>query len=342
VLAPLQAASSDDAGAWKLPNGAEYYAWALRRHTTTELPADRIHELGLAEVARIGQEMRAILRREGIAAESLPKALASLRRQERFRYSDTDAGREEILADYRAIIDDARERLPALVGRLPEAGVEAQRVPEFMEQGAPLAYYDPPPFDGSKPGIFFVNLRNVREHVRYRMRTLAHHETLPGHHLQISLAMQQEELPFFRRVLPFTAFTEGWALYAERLAGEQGFLGMLVDEMFRAVRLVVDTGIHARRWTRERAIDYMVEHTGKPRSEVVAEVDRYVVLPGQACAYKVGELEILRLREEARGELGDAFDLREFHDVVLGHGAVPLEILERIVRSWIEAKTSSA
>jgi uncharacterized protein (DUF885 family) len=214
-----------------------------------------------------------------------------------------------------------------------------------MQGGAPVAYYSPPSFDGSRPGIFYVNLRNPAENPKWRLRTLAHHEATPGHHLQISLAQEIEGLPFFRRILPFTAYAEGWALYAERLAGEHGLLptpldhlGALVDEMFRAVRLVVDTGIHAKRWSRERAIGYLESHTGKPISEVVAEVDRYIVMPGQALAYKIGQLEILAYRDRARRELGDAFDLRGFHDLLLGGGGMPLELLERKVDEWISEK----
>jgi uncharacterized protein (DUF885 family) len=221
-----------------------------------------------------------------------------------------------------------------------------ERVPAFKEAGAPGAYYRPPALDGSRPGIFFANLRNVEEVPRFGMRTLAFHEAIPGHHLQIALALELEGIPFFRRVIPFTAFTEGWALYAERLAAEEGFhptpydhLGQLVAEVFRAVRLVVDTGIHAKRWTRNVAIDYMVRNTGMPETDVVAEVERYIVNPGQACAYKVGQLKILELRDRARAVLGERFDYREFHDVVLGNGALPLTILEQQVERWLQQKS---
>jgi uncharacterized protein (DUF885 family) len=218
-------------------------------------------------------------------------------------------------------------------------------VPAFREKGAAGAYYWPPPFDGSKPGTFFVNLRSVADVRRFAMRTLAFHEAIPGHHLQIALSFEMQGVPFFRRVIPFTAFSEGWALYAERLAAEQGFhptpldhVGQLQAELFRAARLVVDTGLHAKRWTREQAIEWMARNTGLPESDVVAEVERYIVDPGQACGYKIGQLEILRLRERARGALGPAFDLREFHDVVLGGGSLPMLLLERVVEEWIESK----
>jgi uncharacterized protein (DUF885 family) len=338
-LAPRATA---EVGAWKHPDGALYYGWALRYHTTTNKSADEIHELGLREVERIHGELRAILAAEGIEATDLGATLRALQRDERFLYPDTDEARAQVLADYQAILDDAAPRLPALFGRLPKAPVRVERVPPFKEKGAPGAYYMPPPLDGSKPGIFYANLRSIREVPKLGMRTLAYHEAIPGHHLQIAIAQELPDVPIFRRVVPFTAFVEGWALYAERLALEQGFhptpydrVGALVAEVFRAARLVVDTGIHAKRWTREQAIDYMLANTGMPETDVVAEVERYVVSPGQACAYKIGQLTILDLRERARAKLGSRFDLRAFHDVVLGSGALPLELLERVVDDWI-------
>ena len=341
-IAEHQENAGDDVGAWRLPDGDAYYAWQVRRHTTTDLTPDEIHELGLLEVARVEKEMHAILAEHGVEYENLAEVLRELASAPRFQYPDDDAGREAMLADYQAIVDEVAAKLPELVGRLPLAPVRVERVPEFMEAGSPVASYSPPPFDGSRPGIFYVNLRNVAENPKWRMRTLAHHEAIPGHHLQISLAQELDGLPFFRRVLPFTAYAEGWALYAERLAGEQGLLptpldrlGEMVDEMFRAVRLVVDTGIHARHWSRQRAIGYLESHTGKPISEVVAEVDRYIVMPGQALAYKIGQLEILGYRDRAQRELGDEFDLREFHDMLLGGGGLPLALLERKVDEWI-------
>ncbi len=227
--------------------------------------------------------------------------------------------------------------------------MRVERVPAFKEAGAPGAYYMPPPLDGSKPGIFYANLRSVREIAKFGMRTLAYHEAIPGHHLQIAIAQELPGLPIFRRVVPFTAYVEGWALYAERLALENGFhptpfdrLGALVAEDFRAVRLVVDTGIHAQRWTREQAIVYMLQNTGMPETDVVAEVERYIVSPGQACAYKIGQLAILSLRERARQALGPRFDPRAFHDAVLGQGALPLELLETKVDAWIAAQTAAS
>jgi uncharacterized protein (DUF885 family) len=344
-LAELAVDAPPPYGVWRLPNGAAYYAWLLRLHTTTALTADEIHELGEREVARLHGEIRALLEAQGIPAGDLAAALRRVASDPSLRPAAAPEDREAVLRDFQAIVDLASARLPALFGRLPRAAVKVEAVPEFMQEGAPGAYYDPPPFDGSRPGVFFVNLRNPDEIAWFRRRTLAYHETVPGHHLQIALAMEIEGLPFFRRILPFTAFSEGWALYAERLADEQGFhptvwdrLGMLNDQVFRAARLVVDTGLHAQRWSRDRAIAYLEETTGKPHTEVVAEVDRYLVNPGQACAYAVGQLRILRLREIAKTSLGERFDLREFHDELLRHGAMPFELLEPRVGAWIDAR----
>jgi len=282
------------------------------------------------------------------AVLDLAGTLRALNADERFLYPDTDAGRAQVLADYQAILDETAPRLPELFGRLPKAPVRVERVPTFKEAGAPGAYYMPPPLDGSKPGIFYANLRSVRDIAKFGMRTLAYHEAIPGHHLQIAIAQELPGLPIFRRVIPFTAYVEGWALYAERLALENHFhptafdrLGALIAENFRAVRLVVDTGIHAQRWTREQAIEYMLANTGMPETDVVAEVERYIVSPGQACAYKTGQLAILSLRERAREALGPRFDPRAFHDVVLGQGALPLELLETKVDEWIAAASGA-
>lgn len=347
LVAGLEPGASDDAGVWKLPDGDAYYRWALRFHTTTSLAPGEVHAIGLAEVARIEALVRGTLAEAGVrvadpAQFDVGAALRALASDPRASYEDSDAGREAILRDYRAILLDARTRLPALFGRLPGADVVVERVPAFKESGSAGAYYNPPAFDGSRPGVFYANLRAPREVSRFGMRTLTYHEALPGHHLQIALSFDTKDIPFFRRVIPFTAFVEGWALYAERLASEQGFhstpldrVGQLQAELFRAARLVVDTGIHSEHWTREDAIAWMLRHTGMGETEVTAEVERYVVMPGQACAYKIGQMELLRLRERARERLGARFDLRAFHDEVLANGALPLEILEPVVDAWI-------
>ena len=335
---------SENYGVWSLPDGEDYYNHQLKGFTTTDMTADEIHRVGVAEVARIEAEMNAILRAEGYVNGSVADRMLALNEEERFLYPNTDEGREQILVDYKTLIDEIMAEMPNYVGRLPVAEIEVRRVPEFKEETSPGAYYQGPALDGSRPGVFFVNLRDLKELPRYSMRTLAYHEGVPGHHFQTALQTELSGVPQFRKLLGFSAFSEGWALYCERLAWEIGFqddpydnLGRLKDEMMRAVRLVVDTGIHSKRWSRERAINYMLSKTGMVESDVVAEIERYFVLPGQATAYKVGMIKILELRERAKEKLGERFDIRQFHDVVLGNGDVPLAILEREVDAWIEA-----
>lgn len=341
----LEPIATTDDGAWKLPDGAAFYAYRLRSMTTTDLSAEQIHEIGLREVARLQEEMRAILKAEGYPAKDLAATMKRLSEEERFRYPDSDEGRQQILADYQALVDEIDAGLTPLFDVRPKVGVQVQRVPEFREKNAPAAYYQPPPFDRSKPGTFYANLRDVKETRKFDMRTLTYHEAIPGHHFQIGIAQELEGVPFFRRVIPFSAYSEGWGLYAERLAAEHGFqdnpydrLGYLTAQLFRAVRLVVDTGIHSQRWTREQAIDYMLTNTGMPEGEVVAEIERYIVWPGQACAYMVGMLKILDLRQKAQEQLGESFDIKEFHNVVLTNGSMPLSLLERVVNQWIASK----
>jgi uncharacterized protein (DUF885 family) len=342
----LERIATTEDGVWKLPDGEAFYDYNLRQYTTTDLTAGEIHELGLREVARIEAEMRAILVAEGHrVGEDVGVTLAEVLRDARFQWPDSDEGRAAILAEYQRIVDEIDAGLAPLFSVRPAAGVRVERIPQFKEQTSPLAYYSRPALDGSRPGVFYANLRDVNEHARPRMRTLAYHEAIPGHHFQIAVAQELRGVPFFRKVVPFTAYTEGWALYAEQVAAEHGFqndsydrLGYLSDQMMRACRLVVDTGIHRKRWTREQAIDYMRAKTGMPEQEATAEIERYIVMPGQATAYMVGRLKILELRERARQRLGERFDLREFHDVVLKNGAVPLTILERIVDDWIASR----
>jgi uncharacterized protein (DUF885 family) len=337
-----EAIATTDDGVWKFPDGEAFYAHQLRHYTTTDMTADEIHELGLAEVDRLQAEMKAILKAEGYNAGDLAATMNALNADERFLYPDSDAGRAQIIEDYKRIIAEIDAGLAPMFDVRPRAAVDVERVPEFKQETSPGAYYEAAPFDGSKPGVFFVNLRNVREIPKFGMRTLAYHEAIPGHHFQIGIAQELQGVPFFRRIVPFTAFVEGWALYAEKVAAESGFeddpydrLGYLTGQLFRAARLVVDTGIHAKRWTREEALTYMLETTGMPETDVVAEIERYIVDPGQACAYKVGQLKILELRQRAMTALGEDFDVRGFHNVLLTNGAVPLAILERLVDNWI-------
>ena len=343
----LQAKATQNQGAWSLPDGDAYYAWCVRSHTTTDMTPEQVHELGLAEVARISAEMDAILREQGLTEGSIGERVQQLARQPEQMYPNTPEGKTAMIAQYQAILDDVNAKLGDAFNRRPKLGVEVRPVPAFSEKTAPGAYYQSGAFDGSRPGVFYANLRDPGETPKFAMRTLAYHEGIPGHHFQITIAQELQGVPFFRRVLPFTAYSEGWALYAERLAWELGFekdpldnLGRLRDEMMRAVRLVVDSGIHYKRWTREQAIAYMLENTGMGEGDVTAEIERYFVNPGQALAYKAGMLKILALREKARKELGDRFTLAAFHDQVLSHGALPLSLLERVIDDWI-AKTKA-
>lgn len=338
-LAPK--ADSND-GVWRLPEGEAFYRQAIRQHTTTDMSAEEIHRIGLAEVERIGREMDAILRAEGLTEGSIGERVQQLSERPDQLYPDTDEGREQILADYQAIIDEIDPAMDEYFNLRPKTGVEVRRVPEFSEETSAGAYYQRPSLDGQRPGVFFANLRDVSEVPKFSMRTLAYHESIPGHHFQIAITQELEGIPMFRRLLPFTAYSEGWALYTEQLAWEIGFqddpldnLGRLQAEMFRAVRLVVDTGMHHKRWSREQAIDYMLEYTGMGEKDVTAEIERYLVMPGQALSYKVGMMKILALRERAQRALGEDFSLPEFHDQVLRNGALPLTLLEQVVDEWI-------
>ncbi len=336
--------TTTDDGVWKLPDGDAFYAYALRKSTTTTLKPDEVHELGLREVARIEGEMRALLDGNGFAGRPIAEAMEALQKDPRFQFPNDDQGRTAALAEYTRLINDAIERCRLLFATLPKARVEVQRVPVFKEATAPGAYYNGASMDGTRPGVFYANLRDLSEIPKWSMPTLAYHEGVPGHHWQIATAQELKGVPQFRKLIPFTAYQEGWALYAEWLAKEAGWyegnpfgdLGRLQAELFRAVRLVVDTGIHAKRWTREQAIAYMRDKTSMGEKEVTAEIERYIVNPGQACAYKVGMLKIQELRKRAQTELGTKFDQRQFHDVVLTNGALPLEILEEQVNAYIQ------
>jgi uncharacterized protein (DUF885 family) len=332
----LQAKATANNGAWSLPDGERFYAWCVKNHTTTDFSADQLHETGLAEVARIEAQMEAILEEQGIGGGgTIGSRLTRLSQEPRFHYPDSDEGRAKILADYQRLIDEISKGLDTAFDLRPAVGVKVERVPVFKEKGSAGAYYQSAPLDHSRPGVFYANLREVGSIYTWAMPTLTYHEAVPGHHFQIGIAQDIKGVPTFRRLSLFTAYAEGWALYAERLAWELGFekdpfsnLGRLQDEMLRAVRLVVDTGMHQKRWTREQAIQYMLDKTGQPETDVVAEVERYLVDPGQALAYKAGMLKILELREKMKQARGDAFDLRQFHNLVLGGGPMPLPVLE--------------
>ena len=338
----LRKISNNDAGAWKLPAGDEFYAFLLKKYTNTDLSASQIHELGIEETARIQQEMMVVMKKMGYECSVFKDCIAQVASESSFYYSDDDSGRAEILDQYQLILNDAKLVIADLFDLKPASNLEIKRVLQFKEKTAPMAYYSSPPRDGSRGGIFFVNLHSIKVHPKYGMRTLAYHEGIPGHHLQRGIQSELNDIPLFRTIISFTSYIEGWALYAERLAWEAGLhdnlasnLGRLQAELFRSVRLAVDTGIHYKRWTREQAIAYMLDNTGMNEEDIIPEVERYIVIPGQATAYKMGMMKILALRDKAKRELNDNFDLKAFHTAVLKAGALPLSILEKQVDAYI-------
>ncbi|MBM3143376.1 MAG: DUF885 domain-containing protein [Chloroflexi bacterium] len=345
----LESRAAENHGVWNLPDGDAYYTQCLRTATTTDLTPEQVHEIGLQEVARIEREMSAILEGLGYKGVHPTRQLAAFGEDERFLYPNTDEGRADCLAEYQRILAEMDHTLPEVFDVRPKAGLEVQRVPEFREKAMAGAYYQPSDLGGKRPGVFFANLRDMKETQKFGMKTLAYHEGIPGHHFQIAIAMELKGVPFFRRLIPFFAYVEGWAMYAENLAREMGVyrddpyseLGFLDSILFRAVRLVVDTGIHYKRWTREQAIEYMEQHTGQPHETVVSEIERYFVMPGQACSYKIGEIKILELRARAQKEMGEDFDIRQFHNVILKNGGMPLTILEKVIVGYIGSGKSS-
>lgn len=352
----LAKSATDEDGAWKFPQGAACYDASLADQTTTSLTAAEIHEIGLQEVARLHGEMRAILPRVNFpgdpsagSGQALQAFFKFLREDPRFYLPDTPEGRKQYLAKASAVIDDMRGRLDALFITKPRAGLEVRATEAFREKTAAKAFYERGTPDGSRPGVYYSTLYNMREMPTYQIDAIAYHEGIPGHHMQIAIAQELQDIPRFRRTGHYGAYIEGWGLYCELLPKELGLyqdpysdFGRLAMELWRAVRLVVDTGIHAKRWTRQQAIDYFVANTPQSVDEVVREVERYIVSPGQATTYKIGMIRILELREEAKRQLGPKFDLREFHDVVLRDGAVPLDVLAENVRAWVESKAGEA
>lgn len=345
AVAELRRRAVHDAGVWRLPDGADYYAGALRAATTTNITPDEVHRLGLEQVAEIEARLDPILRAQGLTRGTPGARLAQLNKDPAQLFPNTDAGRTALIAHLNRQIEAIYARLPQAFATLPKASVEARRVPPLIQAGAPGGYYDSAPLDGSRPAIYYINLRDTFDRPKFGLATLTYHEAVPGHHLQVSLAQESEEIPLIRRLGGYSAYSEGWALYSEQLADEMGMYegdplgraGMLQSFLFRATRLVVDSGIHAKRWSRERATDYFVDTTGIARGRSQGEIDRYTVWPGQATSYKVGHITWARLREEAKAKLGPRFDLKDFHQVLL-QGAVPLTILERLVEARITAR----
>ena len=333
--------ATDDNGVWKLPLGDAYYRYTLRSHTTTTLDAEAIHQMGLAEVARIHDALYAII--ETVDFDGDLKAFFELMRtSDRFLLPNTAEGREEYLRQSQIAIDRIEANTDRYFLTQPKAQLVLKRVEPFREASGSIAFYQPASLDGSRPGIYYTNLYRMNERPTFNIETIAYHEAIPGHHMQVSIAQELAGVPMFRRLAEYTAFDEGWALYAERLGKEMGGFedpyadfGRLTQELWRACRLVVDTGIHAKRWTRQQTIDYHLANTPNPIGEIVKETERYIVLPGQATSYKVGMERILELREHARRTLGDRFDIREFHDAILTSGSVPLDIMAENVNGWI-------
>ena len=343
-----QVIASGDMGVWSLPNGEAFYKNRIYHHTTLNLTADEIHAIGLEEVARIHDEMRYIknlLRFNG----TLQEFFEFIRDDSNNYYEDSDSGREQFLADARAQVEDIYRIVGSYFNELPDADLEVRRVEPWRENSTSIAFYNRPSEDGSRPGIYYANLADMTSVQKYVFSAITYHESVPGHHFQIALAQELDAIPKFRKYSGYGAFTEGWALYAEQLAKEMGFyvdpyhnFGRLQNELWRSVRLVLDTGIHAKKWSRQQSIDYFRKNTPLSEGDIVTEVERFFVNPGQALGYKIGMLKILELRDRAREELGDDFDIREFHDSVIGAGSLPLIILERQVDQYISAFKSKS
>ena len=336
--------ANQEHGVWKFPKGKEFYNNRLKRMTTTDLTAEEIHGIGLQEVARIQTEMEEIKEKVGFEG-SLQDFFKFMREDEQFYYPNTPEGKEKYLTEAKEIINTMKGRLDELFLTKPKADIVVKAVEPFREKSAGKAFYQQPALDGSRPGTYYANLYDMEAMPTYQMEALAYHEGIPGHHMQIAIAQELDSLPMFRKLGIYTAYVEGWGLYSEKVPKEIGFyedpyadFGRLAMELWRSIRLVVDTGIHDKKWTREEAIEYYKNNSPNAESDAVKMVERHIVMPGQATAYKIGMNKILELREKAKMELGDKFDIREFHDVVLTHGSLPLNVLEAFVNEWIAEK----
>jgi uncharacterized protein (DUF885 family) len=330
----------------RLPQGEQYYANSLRYITTTRLTAEEIHRIGLEQVADLTARSDALLKAQGMTKGTVAERIKGLSAVPGQVFPNTDAAKVELITQLNAQMADMQARLPKAFGRLPKAPVEIKRVPAEIQEGASQGYYNSPSLDGTRPGIFWINLTDTANWPLYGLPTLTYHEASPGHHLQIALQQESAAAPKLMNTLFFSSFAEGWGLYAEQLADELGAydnnplgrVGFLQSLLFRAVRLVVDTGIHSKGWSREQAIAYMIDQTGRAQGSATSEIERYCSWPGQACAYKVGHNEWVRLREKARTTLGSRFDIRAFHDAALAGGGMPLTVLERVVDNWIASQ----
>ena len=332
-------------GVWSLPNGDEFYNFKIKSFTTSDYSPEQIHQIGLDEVDRISKRMKEIFIQLGYEVnKTIGEMMNELNEDSNFLYDDTPDRKKIVISDYNEMLIQAKKDVKPYFERLPKSKVEIRAVPEYSEQTAAGGYYQAPSLDGSRPGVFYANLYDIKQTPTFGMRTLTFHETIPGHHLQIALNQENKKLTLYRKLgYRTSAYTEGWALYAEQLAIEIGMtknlydeLGVLQSEMFRANRLVVDTGIHFKRWSREQAMDYMKKTTGMSDTQVRVEIERYIVWPGQALSYKIGMLKILELREKAKERMGKNFNIKSFHSLILDQGIVPLFILEDIVNEWME------
>jgi uncharacterized protein (DUF885 family) len=348
VLTQLRGQTVHAAGVGRLPEGEALYQVALRFATTTDMTPEEVHQLGVTQAAELNARMDTLLRKEGKTSGTVRERVQALSKDPKYLYPDTDAGRQQILDYCNGLLKALQPHLPQYFNILPKAPVEIRRVPPYTEAGAPGGYYNIPALDGSRPGAFYINLRDTSELPRWTLPTLVHHESAPGHHFQLALVLEMPALPLIRKAGGgFSANTEGWALYAEQLCDEMGLydedplgrLGMLQAATFRAARCVVDTGLHAQGWTRERAIDYMVETTGDNRNSMTSEVERYCTWPGQACSYKVGQTLWLKIRADARERLGTKFDIRAFHDAGLTAAPMPMSVLAQVMDEWVRSQT---
>ncbi len=344
VIKGMQKDATHDAGVWRLPKGPEYYHDSLIQWTTSTKDPAEIHKIGLEAVAQYSAQIDTIMKANGMAKGTVGQRLRAMYNDPKFRYPNTDAGKEKLLADLNAKVKEIRAKLPKYFDTLPKADLVIKRVPKAIEAGAPGGYYNMPALDGSRPGMYYINLRDTAEVPSWTLPTLTFHEGIPGHHLQLSI-QTEADIPLIRKLTNFSSYAEGWALYAEQLAVEMGMydndpwghIGQLHDAMFRGVRLVVDTGMHAMKWSREKAIKYYVDTLGDQEASATTEIERYCVWPGQACSYLLGKLKILELREKAKTALGSRFDIRKFHDAILVNGAVPLSLMEGEVDRYIQS-----
>jgi uncharacterized protein (DUF885 family) len=346
LLGELRRGAGTAAGVDQLSEGEAFYANALRFHTSTRLTPDEAHRIGLRQVAELAAEAEPLLRAEGLSQGSVGARLTELGRLERYLYPNTDAGRARLLDDLNRQMDAVRARMPEMFNTIPRSPMEVKRVPQAIELGAPRGYAEGPSLDGSRPGAYYINLVDTRTWPRWALPTLTYHESVPGHLWQGSIVIENEQIPLLHRNIGIPAYGEGWGLYAEQLADEigmyrdfpQGRIGMLQSFLYRAARIVVDTGMHAKGWERDRAIRYFAENVGLNPIAAESEIDRYIVWPGQAASYKLGHNEIVRLREDARARLGPRFDLKSFHDAVISNGEMPLEILGIVVSAWVASR----